>query len=165
MPSLLDVGCGWGGLLEYAQAHGVDLRYSGIDLVDEMVAYGRDRFVGAEFSVGDVRDLRGRNRFDYVVMNGVLTQKLDARIPEMDEFCNEMIRTSFRLCRYGVAFNMMSTRVNFMAANLYYRSPSGLLAYLLSEVTPRVVIDHAYSSLGSGRGKLYDFTVFLYKDR
>lgn len=165
VPSLLDVGCGWGGLLEYANAQGIRLRYTGIDLVEKMVAYARDRFPDADVEVGDVRDLKGGGRFDYVVANGVLTQKLDATIPEMEAFCHEMIRAAFRLCRYGMAFNMMSTRVNFMATNLYYQNPSELLAYLLREVTPRVVVDHAYSSLGSGRGKFYDFTVYVYKDR
>jgi len=70
----------------------------------------------------------------------------------------------YELCRHGVALNMMSTRVNFMVDNLYYQDPSELLAWLLSEVSPRVRIDHGYSSLASGIGKYYDFTAYIYKD-
>jgi SAM-dependent methyltransferase len=39
--TLLDVGCGFGGLLDYAQQHGYQLDYTGIDIVGEMVERGR----------------------------------------------------------------------------------------------------------------------------
>jgi hypothetical protein len=70
----------------------------------------------------------------------------------------------FSLCRHGISFNAMSTRVNYMVDNLYYQNPADLMAWLLAEVSPRVVIDHGYSSLASGKGKYYDFTVYVYKD-
>lgn len=163
-PSLLDAGCGWGGLLQHARQQGLSIEYTGIDLVEEMAQHGRRHFPGATFLAGDVQDLPGRACFDYVVCNGIMTQRLTASIVEMEAFCNRLIRKLYDLCRYAVAFNMMSTRVNFMAENLYYRNPAELLGYLLMEVTPRVKLDHGYSSLGSGRGKLYDYTVYLYKD-
>jgi hypothetical protein len=74
------------------------------------------------------------------------------------------VRKMFELCRHGIAFNMMSTRVNFMVGNLFYQNPSELFAWLLSEISPRVRFDHGYSSLASGRGKFYDFTVYVYRD-
>ena len=81
----------------------------------------------------------------------------------MEMFAKRLIRKMFSLCRYGIAFNMMSTRVNFTVGNLYYQNPIELFTFLLNEVSPRVVIDHGYSSLQSGVGKYYDFTVYVYK--
>ncbi|OYX97209.1 MAG: hypothetical protein B7Y80_20500, partial [Hyphomicrobium sp. 32-62-53] len=57
-----------------------------------------------------------------------------------------------------------SHRFRFMVPNLLYQNPAEMLTWLLIEVSPRVKIDHGYSSLASGRGKYYDFTVYLYKD-
>ena len=122
-PSLLDVGCGWGGLLAYCQEKGVAVDYTGIDVVEEMVAYGREHFPAGRFLVQDVFGLDGEGRYDYVVCNGILTQRLSATIVEMEQFSNALIRRMFTLSRFGIAFNHMSTRVNFMAPNLYYRSP------------------------------------------
>lgn len=164
-PSLLDVGCGWGGLLEHARAHGVDLDYAGIDVVEEMLVHARARFPGARFISGDVLDPDITiGQYDFVVCNGILPLKLSLPIPEMERFAKRLILRMFELCRHGIAFNMMSTRVNFMSDHLYYQNPSEILAWLLSEVSPRVRLDHGYSSLGSSERLLYEFTAFVYKD-
>jgi len=162
--SLLDVGCGWGGLLRHARSCGMPLRYTGIDVVGDMVAYGCAEFPDAEFIQGDVFELAGEGSYDFVVCCAIATQKLSVTIPEFEAFTRRLIRKMYELCRHGVALNMMSTRVNFMVDNLYYQDPSELLAWLLSEVSPRVRIDHGYSSLASGIGKYYDFTAYIYKD-
>ncbi len=164
-PSLLDVGCGWGGQLRRAHEVGRELKYTGIDVVEAMIEHARNAFPDAEFIHGDVFALDAPSGYDFVVCNAILTQKLDVSIPAMEEYARRLVLKMFELCRMGIAFNMMSTRVNFMVDNLYYQSPSELLAWLLTEVTPRVRLDHGYSSLGSGRGKFYDFAVYAYKDQ
>ena len=162
--SLLDVGCGWGGQLRRARARGIYLSYTGIDVVEEMIAHGRKDFPDAEFIQGDVFALDRPAAYDFVVCNAILTQKLDVTIPAMEAFTRKLARKMFDLCRHGIAFNMMSTRVNYMVNNLYYQNPADLLHWMLTELTPRVRLDHGYSSLGSGRGKFYDFTVYAYRD-
>lgn len=162
-PTLLDVGCGWGGLLRRAQALQIPLRYCGIDVVDTMVNYGREEFPGAEFISGDVFEMNGV-QYDFVVCNAILTQKLSISIPEMERFSRKLIVKMFELCRHGIVFNMMSTRVNFMVNNLFYQNPAELMAWLLTDVSPRVRLDHGYSSLINGKGKYFDFTVYVYKD-
>jgi 2-polyprenyl-3-methyl-5-hydroxy-6-metoxy-1,4-benzoquinol methylase len=163
-PSLLDVGCGWGGLLRRACSLNIPLKYTGIDVVETMVEHGRIEFKDATFLHQDVFALESESSYDFVVGNGIFTQKLDVTNPEMERFTRKMMRKMFQLCRHGVAFNMMSTRVNFMVNNLFYQNPSDLLSWLLSEVSPRVCLDHGYSSLVNGKGKYYDFTVYIYKD-
>jgi 2-polyprenyl-3-methyl-5-hydroxy-6-metoxy-1,4-benzoquinol methylase len=164
-PSLLDVGCGWGGLLEYAHSTGMSLDYTGIDIVKAMIEYGRSRFTEATFILGDILETNiVQGPFDFVVCNGILTLKPSVTIPEMERFAKHLIRTMFDLCRHGMAFNMMSTRVNFMVDNLYYQNPVEILSWLLSEISPRVRLDHSYSSLGSGKRRLYEFTAYAFKD-
>ena len=155
-PFLLDVGCGFGGLLRYANEQGVKLSYSGIDVADNMITYAREIFPAAEFFCGDVLRTDVGRTFDYVVCNGILTQKLDIPALEMDEYANKLIKRMYDLCHKGIAFNVMSTKVNYFANNLYYRNPAELLAWCLSEISRHVKLDHSY--------RLYEYTMYLYRE-
>jgi hypothetical protein len=66
---------------------------------------------------------------DYVVCAGILTMKLTASILDMNKYAARLIRKMFALCKVGIAFDIMTNQVNFMAENAYYRSPrdSGFL--------------------------------------
>jgi len=150
---VLDVGCGYGGLMDYANETGVSISYTGIDVCEDMIAAGRSRHPEARFEVADIFEFGNTRSFDVVVCNGILTQKLDTPVPEMDKFANRLIRRLFDLCRHCAAFNVMTTRVNFTVPNLYYRSPSETLAFCIEEVTPRLRLDHSYP--------LFEYTVYL----
>ena len=117
--SLLDVGCGYGGLYEYANDRGLQLRYTGIDVVADMIRHAQTHFPAARFACADIFQFDPAESFDYVVCNGILTQKLTAGVREMDAFAHRLIKKLYALCRFGVAFNLMTTKVNFMAENLY----------------------------------------------
>jgi len=162
-PSLLDVGCGWGGMEKRALDLVLPVDITGIDVVEEMILHARREFPGFTFETADVFAMEETEAYDFVVCNGILTQKHDVSIPEMERFAKHLISKMFSLCRYGIAFNMMSTRVNYTVGNLFYQNPLELFTWLLNEISPRVILDHGYSSLASGRGKYYDFTVYVYK--
>src|SRR5882672_3274983 len=70
-PSLLDVGCGYGGLLKYVQALKIDLDYSGIDVAENMVKWASENLKSGRFYCGDVLDYDLGSTFDYVVCSGV----------------------------------------------------------------------------------------------
>ncbi len=154
--SLLDVGCGYGGLLEYARAQKLDLDYTGIDVAENMISWAQANQDGGTFVLGDILETDLSRTFDFVVCNGILTQKLSVSNRDMDGFAQRLIRRVFDLCTRGVAFNVMTNRVNFYADNLYYRSPVELLGWCMDELTVRVRLDHSYP--------LYEFTTYLFKD-
>jgi SAM-dependent methyltransferase len=153
-PSLLDVGCGYGGLYQYAKDHGIALTYTGLDVVESMVGEARARHGECSFLQGDILDLQDE-RFDYVVCNGILTQKLDVPGLLMDDFAARVIRQMFALCSIGIAFNVMTTKVNFFSNNLYYRNPAELLAWCMSEISPHVKLDHSYP--------MFEYTLYVYR--
>jgi hypothetical protein len=160
-PTLLDAGCGWGGLWHYAKEQGVAARYTGIDLVAPMVSHARNQYADAQFVCGDLLSTDFPEPFDYVVCNGILALKLATSADAMQAHAKRLIHRLYALCRRGIVFNMMSTRVNFMAPDLYYQDPGELLSFCLAEISPLVTVDHAYTSLGTGRGKLYEFTTYV----
>ncbi|XP_072158031.1 cyclopropane-fatty-acyl-phospholipid synthase-like [Bemisia tabaci] len=69
---LLDIGCGWGGLTEYAARH-YDVTVLGVSNSSEQVALARGRCTGlnVEILLSDYRDLDPDQRFDRVVSVGM----------------------------------------------------------------------------------------------
>ena len=154
--TLLDVGCGYGALADRIDELGLDLDYTGIDVVGEMVAAARERHPTRRFVHDDFLAAADLGPFDYVVCNGILTQKLTASTLDMNVHARRLIAALFAACCRGAAFNVMTTHVNYQADNLYYRNPAELLGWCMSELTPRVRLDHAYP--------LYEYTLYLHRD-
>ena len=155
-PTLLDVGCGYGSLLDLIHERGLSLAYTGIDVCPQMVEFAKSKHTNHEWLVGDLLSMETGRHFDYLICNGVLTQKLSASVRDMDLFLRLFVSKMFDLCNIGIAFNVMTTHVNFMAPNLYYRNPVELLGWCMSALTPKVRLDHAYP--------MYEYTVYLYRD-
>jgi SAM-dependent methyltransferase len=155
-PSLLDVGCGYGGLLAFATQQGYELDYTGVDIVPDMIEHARRLNPGA-YILGDALDHDFGRRFDYVVCGGsILTIKLKASILDMNRFSARLIRRMFDIADVGIAFEMMTNQVNFMAENSYYRSPVEVMAFCLSELSSKVIVDHAYER--------YAFTTYVFRE-
>lgn len=154
--SMLDVGCGYGGLYLYASAKGYNIKYEGIDVCKNLVEYAASKYPECKFYNEDILTFNTDKNYDYIVCNGILTQKLSNSYVVMDEFANTLINKMFSLCRVGIAFNVMTTKVNFMVDNLYYKEPVEMFGHCLKKITQKVRIDHAYP--------LYEYTMYLYKD-
>jgi SAM-dependent methyltransferase len=152
--SLLDVGCGYGGLLAYAKERNVALDYVGIDVVPEMIASARKAHPEAQFHVGDILATNFGRTFDYAVCNGILTLKLQASLRDADVFAQSLLRKMFASVRRGIAFNTMSTYVDFMGPNGYHKSPLEMIAFCASALSTCFRLDHAYAP--------FEYTVFVY---
>jgi len=153
--SLLDVGCGYGGLYAYAKEKGYKIKYTGIDLVETMITWARRHNTKASFIHGNFMKNKLPGSYDYIVCNGSLNIKGDAPIKKMDIYVRQMIRKMFQLAQKGVVFNMMSNQVDFMSESLFYKSPVETLSFCLHELTSQVILDHTHP--------LYEYTVYLYK--
>ncbi len=153
-PSIVDVGCGYGSLLDRIKETGLDAKYTGIDMAPSMIDAARGRHPDASWIAGDVLELPAHPEYDYAVCNGILTQKLSVSQRDMDAYLMKLVTHMFAIARIGIAFNVMTTHVNFQASNLYYRNPAELLAWCMSQLTSRVQLDHAYP--------LFEYTLYLY---
>ena len=72
--SLLDVGCGYGELVNYLPKN-KNYTYTGIDLVEEMISYAKKKNQKENFTfkVGNI--LKNIKKYDYIICNGVHTVK------------------------------------------------------------------------------------------
>ena len=115
-PVLLDLGCGPGLLLDYLRATGrLETRgVRGIDLSPAMVAAARARWPDRDISCRDVvTNPLPEQSVDFVIMNGVLTEKQTLSHEVMAGIAKELIVAAFTAARVGIAFNAMSRHVDW----------------------------------------------------
>lgn len=155
-PSVLDVGCGYGALWEYAIQNNIKIHYHGIDIVRDMINYAKRKYPDIQFVCGDFMINKSLNNFDFVICNGILTQKLTCTNEETDLFAKKIIKKMFNICNYGIVFNVMSTKVNYTVENLFYKSPIELSAWCVEEISHKFIINHSYLP--------YEYSIYLFKE-
>jgi SAM-dependent methyltransferase len=155
--SLLDFGCGTGHLLDYIQRYDIaGIRYSGLDISKKFVAVAQAKYPAVKFYCLDI--LRGAESlpvFDYVVMNGVLTEKLGLEYHDMFSFMKKLLPVVFTKANMGLAFNVMSKHVDWERADLFHVPFDELAAYLKAEISRNIVFRADYG--------LYEYTVYVYR--
>ena len=156
--SIIDLGCGAGFLVDYLKENGLDkdFRYKGIDISQAMINSARMRHPDHEFEVRDIlEDPLPAGCADYVLMNGLLTEKVDLTHEEMMEFSCLMIKGAYNSCRCGIAFNVMSTHVDWMREDLFHWAIDDVMGFLVRECSRNIVIRMDYG--------LYEYTVYVYR--
>jgi cyclopropane-fatty-acyl-phospholipid synthase len=104
---LLDVGCGWGGLvLHAARVYGV--RATGITLSAQQAEVARERIARAGLSerctieVRDYRELAGSARFDRIASVGSIEHVGEANLPAYFQRCFDLLRPRGRMLNHGI---------------------------------------------------------------
>lgn len=156
--SLLDVGCGLAHLHAYMQRQPPrrPIAYSGLDLSRRMLAIAREKFPKVRFYELDL--LAGRGglpQFDYVVMNGVFTYKADLTYEEMLSYWQALLPRAFELAERGLAFNVMSTAVEWERDDLFHLPFDVLTRFVVDNLSRRFVIRHDYP--------LFEYTTYVYR--
>jgi SAM-dependent methyltransferase len=155
--SVLDFGCGAGHLLDYIQRTGRSgIEYRGLDISEKFIALCREKFPDNAFTAGDILDKPDAvDAADYVVANGVFTEKRDLTQPEMLRYMQDTLRVLWPLARKGLAFNVMSKQVDWERDDLFHLSFDELASYLTRDLTRHFVLRQDYG--------LYEYTAYLYR--
>ncbi|BAO43215.1 class I SAM-dependent methyltransferase [Thiolapillus brandeum] len=110
--SLLDVGCGFGDLASWLERQGVPVEYTGIDLSPELLEEGGRRFPDIRLCPGDLFDFNPMpESYDWVWLSGTLNRNLD----DGGDYARSVIVRMFRVCRKGIAFNLLDARDSWTA--------------------------------------------------
>jgi len=154
--SLLDFGCGASHLLDFMVRHRIQgIHYSGLDLSPAFVSLSRQKHPEVAYYCVDLLESRATlPEFDYVVMNGVFTQRRDLTADEMFDYLGALLRKALGLARRGVAFNVMSAHLGWQRPNLFHLA-FDRLADLLTELGGNFVLRSDYG--------LPEYTVYLYR--
>ncbi len=154
---LLDFGCGTGRLYEHIQTKKMrSIIYSGLDISKNYTDIARKKYPDLKFYNLDVLS-EGRRllEFDYVVMNGVFTQKRDLAFNEMFEYFKQTLSAVFPKTRKAIAFNVMSKEVDWENEGNFYLSFDQLAGFLSESISKKFIFRHDYG--------LYEYTAYVYK--
>lgn len=154
---LLDFGCGASHLYEYIIYNNrTNIQYSGLDLSQKFVDLSKRKFPSNNYYCLDILDNESDlPDFDYIVMNGVFTEKRDLSFDEMFIFLQNVVIKLFKKARTGIAFNLMSKQVDWERDDLFHMPFDIIAAFLTKEVSRNFVLRHDY--------RLYEYTTYIYK--
>ena len=155
-PSILDVGCGYGALLDYVRGRALGLDYRGFDISEPMIAAARARHGegdGATFS----SDARTLETATYVVASGIFNVRLSFTLDQWRGYVLDTLSALDGWSTAGFAFNMLSTHSDpgRRRDDLYYADPRELFDICTRRFSPRVALLHDYP--------LFEFTVIVRK--
>jgi len=154
--SLLDFGCGNGLLYEYIKSHNLGgVAYTGLDISRKFIDLCRDKYPGADFLCRDVLREPLDRTFDYIICNGTFTEKLQLSYDEMFAFMQEVLLTLFDSAARGIAFNVMSTHVDYEREDLFHLPHDSLADFVVSKLSRDYLIRCDYG--------LYEYTTYVYK--
>jgi SAM-dependent methyltransferase len=156
---IVDLGCGSGGLLDHINATGRSgIDYLGVDASEVALSYARKKHPDAafeRFDVGAPKGGYGRLECDYLVANGLFTVRFDVPYVKMWDLLVSTVRGVWPHLRRGLAFNVMSTHVDWQRDDLFH-VPIDDLAELLHDVAGRHVRFR-------GDYGLYEYTAFAHR--
>jgi SAM-dependent methyltransferase len=154
--SVLDFGCGTGRLYQLLAGDGFTGTYVGYDVAAELVAAARKKFPAARFECRDIFADGVGETFDYAVVSGVFNNRHSS-----NDYIYEILRLLFAGVRKGIAFNGLSTYVDYFDEQLNYLDPTAMFDFCKTNISSRVVLRHDYL-LKEGVIP-YEFSMYVYK--
>ena len=150
--SVLEIGCGIGSFYEYCiQDKGMKhMAYKGIDLVPDMIDLAKQKYPAAEFEMCNILEQKLEKAYDYVILCGVFN--IATKTEEMEKILSE----AFLYCKKGMAFNFISTYVNFKSEDMSYHNPQEIFTFCVEKLSRKVKMNHHYNKC--------DVSMFVYKE-
>jgi SAM-dependent methyltransferase len=156
--TLLDFGCGAGGLLDHMRATGAnEVEYLGLDASPKFVALCQQKFPGIDFFQQDVlADATPLPAVDYAVLNGVLTEKRGLSQEAMLDYAARLLERVFASVRVGMAFNVMSWHVDWRRDDLFHVPFDTMAAVVRDRLSRHYRFRSDYG--------LYEYTTYVYRE-
>jgi len=152
-----DVGCGLGHFYDFLTCKGVNCDYVGSDISLKMIEEAKKRLPGVQFYTADILDdvTPDWMQADYVITSGLFYVRVENSRKVWRHFIEAMLLKMFTLAREGIAFNMLTSYVNYEEAHLFYLHPGEILDFCVQKLSRRVAIRHDYP--------LWEYTVYVHK--
>jgi SAM-dependent methyltransferase len=156
--SILDFGCGNGLFVDYLDRHQLleHVDYTGLDLSPIFIECCQKKYPGLPFICTDVLQTPlAIGKHDYIIMNGVLTEKCSLEFADMWQYAQTLLTALFNQCRIGIAFNVMSAHVDWKRDDLFHLPFDQLAAFLKTNLSRNFTFRNDYG--------LFEFTTYVYR--
>ena len=156
--TLLDFGCGLAAFYTWLKENGYEgIEYTGLDKGDDYVVACKSKFPGIKFIQGEILDDENAfGNFDYIVLCGIFTMKLDISNDEMWEYLKTLVRKVWQKADKGISFNCTSPFVDWEREDLYHLPFEKVLKFVNDELSRDFEIKAHYANS-------YEYTVIVNK--
>lgn len=155
--TLLDFGCGASHLFEYMKTTEYNaVKYNGLDISTKFVELSSAKYpLNKYFCLDILTQSNLLPKFDYVIMNGVFTEKRELSFDQMFDYFKVLLQAVFEKTEKGLAFNVMSKAVDWERWDLFHLPTDLLIDFVTKNLSRNFVIRNDYG--------LYEYTMYLYK--
>jgi cyclopropane fatty-acyl-phospholipid synthase-like methyltransferase len=154
--SLLDFGCGAAHFYDFLLEKNIRFLYTGMDLSNKFISLCRLKYPSEKFICCDILESpEVIESYDYIVLNGVFTEKRELSNKEMFNYFSKVIKILFDKCKLGLAFNVMTKHVDWERDDLFHLSFDKLASFLKKDISKNFIIRNDYG--------LYEYTTYVYK--
>ena len=154
--SILDVGCGYGKLLELMQANFVNFNYTGVDYSREQIEIAK-QLNAKKPNVDFKTELDEEDKhYDYVVASGIFNVMFADPFVWTTYVRNEMHKL-FDLSKKMFACNFLTdySDAHRKSPDLFYAKPEEMFKFAATELYQKLIILHDY--------EMFDFTLLVKK--
>lgn len=152
---ILDFGCGTAHFATWLETRGIEVDYVGVDIVTDFFEFGKRKHPQHRFALWEEV---ATEEFDYAFVSGVFNNVRE----DNELFYQGVVRRLFSQVRTGLAFNLMSSYVDYRDEGLYYVDPETVFSFVKSELTPLVCLRHDYRVKPDVIP--FEFAVYAYKE-
>ncbi|MFQ5735166.1 MAG: class I SAM-dependent methyltransferase [Planctomycetaceae bacterium] len=150
-----DWGCGYGAMLDYLQQRS-DLtlnRYYGYDISPEMIAAARSTPRNrAEFIEAPLPTQLA----DYTFVGGTFNVRFQSSDAVWADYVRQSLCDLWKKTRQGLAFNLLTTFVDWRAEDLFYADPAEFFTFCRRNLSRYVTLLHDYT--------LYEWTILVRRE-
>lgn len=155
---ILDFGCGSGHLVDFLrQEINYQGEFVGYDISSEMMSMAQKLHPECRFECRDILSQGVSEDFDYAIINGVFNN----RISDNWGMMTAILETLFPHVQRGIAFNALSTYVDFFNPGNFYVSPEKVFHFCKERLSPCVSLRHDYE-VKSGVVP-FEYVVYVYR--
>lgn len=154
--SVNDIGCGYGALFEYLVEHYAEVKYTGIDVSEDMVNAAVSRYGNRE-NVNFIAANEPDDIADYGIASGIFNVRLGRSDTEWQDYLEGTLDLIDKSSKKGFAFNCLTSYSDQekMRDYLYYADPCRLFDFCKRRYSRNVSVLHDYD--------LYEFTILVRK--
>jgi|14BtaG_2_1085337.scaffolds.fasta_scaffold15920_3 SAM-dependent methyltransferase len=154
---VLDFGCGIGLLYDHIiESKQKGVSYIGLDISPKFIEASKCRHPDTQFYCVDILKDTFSEEFDYAICNGTFTEKLNLSFDDMFDFFSSAITKLFEKAKVGIAFNVMSSHVDYERDDLFHLPHDTLADFIITNLSRNYIIRNDYG--------LYEYTAYVYKE-
>jgi SAM-dependent methyltransferase len=149
-----ELGCGYGELIKFLQSYKFNFnKYYGYDISQEMLAGFKAYIPDNNYEL--FLSPLIKTHADYTIASGIFNVKFNSDDLLWENHIKNTLQNMFEMSKIGMAFNLLTTYVDFRRENLYYADPVFYFDFCKKHFSRKVNLIHDYD--------LFEWTIHVYK--